>query len=360
MTCRYWYALLLLTFAACSHISAAAEPTCPNPRVVAPGKFNNNPRQWGTSDTGIIASGFVDLSQGDGKVFELEHGVDLSVYNAIAYDKAKQCGASFAFVKLDDMYDLHLQKLREVGIRTLPYAFFPIPPELRTSAPFGEAPEGSQKLDQLLNKFEALGKGAAENLLSQLKRRGGLQPVSFANSQVKVIAVDIEQKLGDEPHSTKEQRVAYGRAYARSLCSWLETMHSEQPSLVAVLYTTPAVYGDYLRYALSRDNACINGLPIWLAHTTSDAGDSIYSSTRGASSPNIDQAAQRLCLVNGGNRCVIHQYSHRAIFAAVGSPRQNVPPHTDIDRWFVTRVISAEAGPQYVRRDSLRKPEPHS
>ena len=324
------------------------------PRYQAPGKFPNTPQVWGKTDTGVITDGFIDLQRSDSaSKFDIHHGIDVSSNNqSIVYKKVSDCGGAFSFVRLDDSYQIHQEGLRAHKILPIPYTFWPIPKSLRRRAAFSDAGEGSSDLNLLLTRFDSVGSEAADRLIGTLTRLpGGLQKTQFGGLSAKLVAVDIEEKLIDEKGSNEAQRIAYGRSYARAVCTWLKRMNAYDRELVVIVYTTPSVYGDYLQYALKEDNACIGGLPIWLAHTTSDAGDSIYSSLRGVSSTGTDKAAQRLCLVSSGNRCIIHQYSHRAIFANPAGLSRQPPPSVDINRWFPAVVASTEVSQQFIRRD---------
>lgn len=330
----------------------AANLNCP--RYSAPGKFNNLPKQWGASDTGVITDGFIDLNNGEEKIFEVLHGSDISSYNQMNYQRIKECGGTFSFVRVDAMFDVHANSLKEYGIIPLPYVYFRIPTDLRRANNYSEAGIGSPKLSEVTNQFKKIGITAAAQFIRDVEKTSPpLDVINMGGIRGKVVAVDIEEKFVDEPRSTSAQRVAYGRGYARALCTWVTEVRRKFPDLIVFVYTMPAVYGDYLRYALPADNACINGLPVWLAHTTGDAGDSLYSSVRNAATSFSDESAQRLCDLSGGNRCVVHQYSHRATFAAQGKADKGVLPHHDVDRWFPIKVVNTPSGNQYIRRDTI-------
>ncbi|MBB2486164.1 hypothetical protein H5407_13150 [Mitsuaria sp. WAJ17] len=329
----------------------------PCPRYQAPGQFDNAPAVWGTTDSGVIVDGFVDLIGAGNKVFDVLHGSDLSIYNEVTHEKMAACGGKFSFVRMDNGFDTHYRALQKAGIKPVPYVYFKIPTELRRAHKYVDSGDGSQQLEQILSKFELIAEKAASTTLNQLEQSQlALQSIEIAGMRGKLIAVDIEEKLLDEKQSQREHRVAYGRGYGRALCRWTTLVKKRHTDLTVILYTMPAVYGDYLRYALPADHACIKGLPVWIAHTTADGGDSIYSSSRRAASIFSDESAQRLCLLSTGNRCVIHQYSHRATFASAKGFNPKKPQGIDINRWFPSIAINTEAGTDWVRRDDLPPP----
>lgn len=340
-----------------SGLASGQETPKPCPRYQAPGPFNNVPAIWGTTDSGVIVDGFVDLRGTANKIFDVLHGSDLSIHNDVTHAKVAACGGKFSFVRVDDGFEKHYRALQKVDITPVPYVYFKIPAELRRTSSYIDAPDGSQKLDQILAKFEAIAEKAALTTLAQFEQsRPALQSVEIAGMRGKLVAVDIEEKLLDEKQSQREHRVAYGRGYGRALCRWTTLVKKRHSDLTVILYTMPAVYGDYLRYALPADHACIKGLPVWIAHTTADGGDSVYSSSRKAASAFSDESAQRLCLLSTGNRCVIHQYSHRATFASAKAFNPKSPRGIDINRWFPSMAVKTEAAVDLVRRDDLPPP----
>ena len=166
-----------------------------------------------------------------------------------------------------------------------------------------------------------------------------------AGIKSEIIAVDVEQKLTNEASTTPLQRAYFGRYYARAVCAFAKEVKKRFINAAIVIYTTPTVYADYLDKAFLEDHACLQGLPVWAARTTKDGGDIIRSSN-----DTIDRDAQRMCLASGGNRCIVHQYSHRGVFAA----KSGSPPHIDLDRWFDSKTVATSAGPQFVRTGATR------
>lgn len=344
-------------FLALSMAIPASGATLECPRYQAPGKFNNHPVKWGKTDTGVIVNGFVDLISSNGKLYDVLHGADLSSHNTVQHNRLKECGATFSFVRLDKSYMSHKEALEAAGMTPLPYIYFPIPKSMRYSYAYDDAATDSPGLTKILTAFEQVASQSAERTLAELSQHdAALNITNLGGLTGKILAVDIEEKLLDEKLSASKHRVAYGRGYARALCEWTGAIKRHHPDTVIILYTMPAVYGDYLRYALPEDNACLSGLPVWLAHTTSDAGDSVYSSTRKAASRFSDESAQRLCLISSGNRCIVHQYSHRATFAAQGKPIRGQLPRIDINRWFPVVMTKTASGDHFVRRDQLPPP----
>jgi hypothetical protein len=285
-------------------VAFPANSACP--RHVSPGEFENPSAAWNGTDTGVVIDGFADLKAPDGGTLAVVHGVDLSQHNSVDYEKVKECGAQFSFLRVDEQFVLHAERLRTLNIEVIPYYFFPIPRELRTKALYQGQNEQMSKAS--LNRFEALANEAATAFTQTLLgvAPNGLAQVRIAGLSGQLLALDVEQKLADELGSTTLQRAYYGRSYAHAVCTWIRAVQGANPNLIVSLYTTPSVFGEYLDKAFPDDHACLQGLPIWVARTTVDGGDVIRSSDSV-----VDREAQRLCLVSGGHRCIIHQYSQR-------------------------------------------------
>lgn len=327
------------------HASQAAE--CP--RHSAPGAFSNPGTPWQKTDTGIVVDGFVEFASPSTGTYQLRHGIDLSQYNLVDYRKLRDCGAEFAFVRIDSKYAKHVAELNKVGIQVYPYYYFPIPKKLRQRQYYGYQTPSSEASN--LAAFASIGREAA---LKYIASSIELPPAAAAlvqplNPVKSLVALDIEEKLIDEEHSTLLERTHYGRNYARAVCSWARAVRERYPEDLVVLYTTPSIYFDYLDKALPEDHECLQGFPIWLARTTVDGGDVIRSSNSV-----IDRYAQRVCLVAGGNRCITHQYSHRGTFGSFGATTDGSPPHVDLNRFFDMKSVVNAAGQQYVRTNATR------
>lgn len=343
--------VLFFALAHAFHASQAAE--CP--RHHAPGTFTNPSKPWQNTDTGVVVDGFVDFSAAPPGVFQLRHGIDLSAHNIVDYRKLRDCGADFAFVRIDKKYAQHVAALQKVDIEVYPYFYFPIPTNLRQRLYYHSQTQPS--LTGNLTAFASIGKEAGRRYIASVAGAAPTTPATRAtpppphrvDSARSMIALDIEEKLIDEEHSTPLERTYYGRNYARAVCAWAETVRERFPDNVVVLYTTPSIYFDYLDKALPEDHLCLQGFPIWLARTTVDGGDVIRSSNSV-----IDKYAQRVCLVSGGNRCITHQYSHRGVFGSLGATTDGTPPHIDLDRFFDMKSVDNAAGQQFVRTNSLR------
>ncbi len=328
-------------------LTASQANACP--RHSAPGNFHNPAKAWQGSDTGVVVNGFVDFKNTDSALYKLEHGIDLSSNNEVDYKRLSECGAAFAFVRMDRQHASHVERLRLNTVKTYPYVFFPIPKKLRKRSLY-TAPR-DETVATLYADFSQIGLTAARNFLMSPNavRTIGDAPASMANLDGDIIALDIEEKLLDESASTHLERALYGRLYARAVCSWIGAVRQARPEVIVLLYTTPSIYSDYLDKALPQDHACLQGLPIWVARTTVDGGDVIRSSDS-----TIDRYAQRLCLVSGGNRCINHQYSHRGIFGAKGVTSDGTPAHVDLNRFFYTKTIQNAVGLQFVRTNETR------
>ena len=322
------------------------------PRLVAPGKFLNVPRSWG-KDSGPIINGFLSLSGPRGDI-AIKHGVDLSKYNEnVPYDIIKRCGADFAIVKVDQSFPVHLAGLTRVGISILPYFYLSVATDATgdfklKSGLFEQAdggPDGDNgSMTAVLSTAEVLGASKARAFLTNYSSRVPERHRQFnlAGLSGQLIVVDVEETLAT-PRSTLKARKNFGRFYARMLATWIADVRQQLPQAIFVFYTFPAVYQDYLQYALPADHAVIHGMPVWLARTRGDGSDFDLKS---------DKGLQRLCLsASGGNRCIIHQYSHRVLFASTPWPKTGFPRHVDADRLFNVAPTTDSKGIQYVRQD---------
>ncbi|RKR31167.1 hypothetical protein [Paraburkholderia sp. BL17N1] len=326
---------------------AFSQPNCPLPKYMAPlpASIENPNRPWGKTDTGAIVDGFVGLKT----VPELIHGIDLSSNNVIKdYGKYSRCGAKFAFIRLDSAFTRHSQALATQQWTTIPYVFMPIPTQMRHSASYSRIhSDNSELIDRELNSFAEAGTANADELPDALQQVGlkEVPRISFAGLSGRLIALDVEQKLDVENNATA--RLYYGRFYARSICSWIAKTKLRYPDIIIIIYSTPSVFGDYLNFAYQQDDNCLRGIPIWMARTTRDGGDLIGVS--GSKEVN-DLYSQRTCLQPAGNRCIVHQYSHRGVVGAVLPVSDPSTPHVDFDRAFPVKTIQDSKTTQYVRR----------
>ena len=119
-------------------------------------------------------------------------------------------------------------------------------------------------------------------------------------------------------------------------------MHGTLP----ILYTFPAIYGLYLSFAFPEEDRCLQGLPIWIARTYRDGGEALHDVR---ALKQVDEFVQRLCRIQAGNRCLVHQYTHRGIFMASVPARGAVPQHFDLDRFYTSKIVENSVGPQHVR-----------
>jgi len=309
-------------------------------------EFLNPPQAWGT-DSGVVVNAFVGLLDKQGKSVEVYPVVDLSASNTIQYDVLGRCKTAAAVVKLDDATTRHVAKLGALKIPSIPYFFLKIPVALRTPNQYaGLNPSQGDKIQQLLDRFADIGRSAVKDFVAEIHKRhmDDTLAVRFSGADVRFIAVDVEQKLINERLS-KNARIYFGRFYARALCAWVNGVQENFPNVTVLLYTTPSTFGDYLNYALPTENDCLHGLPVWIARTTSDAGDVIRTSHSV-----IDKYSQRLCLQSAGNRCILHQYSHRGVLWSSSTADDPHLPHIDLDRLFPLKIVPDSAGSQYVRQ----------
>lgn len=336
-----WLAIALIA-------STAPQPVACIPRAVAPGHYANPPA-WGPkkTDSGAVTYGFIDLKNSSG-LYSVQHGTDLSSYNTIDYDQIAHCGGTYAFIKIpQDVNDLsyvhHFQELNRRSIVTIPYFYLGISSRLKaTPALFSKTDTNAYQA--LLNNGRAAGAAAAQAFESRYGALfNGAPPITtIAGFSGQLIALDVEERF-TAPASAAQQRV-FGAYYAAMLGAWVLEIKKKYPRFVPLLYTTPSVYGDELSYAEPADNKIIFGLPIWLAGPRPDAGDAAFDKQK---------AVYRLCFSTAaGNRCIVHQYTNRGAFAAIGRPFNAQPPHIDLDRFFKTRKIQSADGVAYVRFDN--------
>ena len=315
------------------------------PRYMAPAKFNNSPQSWG-NDSGPIVDGFIDVRGTDGKSLDLVQGVDLSHYNVIDYSKLKDCGGLFAFVQMDGAFQRHFDGLVDVGVTPIPYYFLSLPGELRRAAQLPEKPS-VEELANLRNKYAEAGRLAAVDFIQRVTATSRKVPLaSVAGLNGHFVAVDVEQTVLGPSSQLQQQK--YGQLYATAVCSWLNTVSSqpEMQGTIPVLYTFPAIYGQYLTYAFPEENRCLEGLPVWIARTFPSGGEALRDPN---AKSGVELFVQRLCIVQAGNRCLVHQYTHRGIFMArAGSPGR-IPVHFDLDRFYKSAAVPTPGGAQFVR-----------
>lgn len=340
--------LWLIAVSLFAALPCRADGNCPKYEVPPlPASIQNPSKPWNGTDTGIVVDGFVGLAG----ISNISHGVDLSSNNILSYDNIVKCGGQFAFLRLDtsssidQMYDKHRQALASHSWAIFPYAYFSVPKDLRMSRKYAAITSSStQDIAMYLQTFSQIGETAADGFVRRIATLG-IPDVAFSGMSGQILAVDVEEKLLDEAQSTALSRAYYGRFYAKALCTWLAEARRTYPQLEPVLYTTPSIFGDYLNYAFPDEQACLHGLPIWLARTTPDGGDVIRHSNQA-----IDMYAQRLCNVSAGNRCIVHQYSHRGMIGGTNPLDPSRFPHVDLDRIFVVKVVPDGANQQIVRQ----------
>jgi len=348
-------------------IASVANATCP--RFAAPSQFADTPPSWG-NDSGPIVAGFVDSKRPAGNLFDLIHGVDLDSYNAVDYSKIIDCGGKFAIVRinqhandhdsLDELFSANMAGLAKQQTSAFPYYFFALPKELRKIAKFNGNLSDSDEA-QFRKIYESAGVQAAQSFLNLLKTAKYTVPTNeISGLKGMFVAVDVEQTPLDAAQANQNAAKYYGTFYSVAVCSWIKAVTVGLPQLVPVLYTFPAVYGDYLRYAKPDVNPCLQGLPVWVARTYGNGWEAIRETdpSHCTGTPSLcatDKLVQQLCEIQGGNRCIIHQYTHRGTAIAIGKPSKGIPPHIDLDRFYTSKTVAAPAGTQYVRIEDAFK-----
>ncbi|WP_174654545.1 hypothetical protein [Mesorhizobium prunaredense] len=293
--------------------------------------------------------GFLELRNGSG-LHKIEHGVDLSHHNdRILYGELKRCGASFAILKMDKRFKIHKTELAGRDIRVIPYHYLSVvsgegKDYTRRPKEFSlQATSEENRGAGLLRIAENMGKTKAARFISQYE--SALSPTErtseLSGLKGKLIVLDVEEYF--KVRSTSNQRISFGRFYAAMLASWVKTVKSSYPDAKIIFYTFPDIYTSYLQFAFPSDHAVIHGMPVWLARTRGDASDFDLKSSK---------QLQRICLSSsGGNKCILHQYTHRATFGVPNITGLYPPLHIDVNRLFSAKEVQDGEGFQYVRAE---------
>lgn len=327
---------------------------------------------WG-NDSGVITDRFLTLPN-------LSHawrGVDVSTYNCPRYEKLKDCGAQFAIVRLDRAHAKHIEGFRATGILTIPYynielkhekyhgtfmdhRNYPNPEEFRAN------PQTWRKsLDELAADIDVHAATEAKKFLTAVKANypDGLPLLAISKTlpERQLVAVDVEYKMTAERAYPKKKSL-FGKMYARAVCTWVRAVKHELPDALIILYTTPSVYKEYFKdvdladaqvfpaYEKDLYKSCLDPLPKWISRTTPSGGPGtdIFSDAE------LKEADKRdLCFGKSaslGNKCILHQYTHRAVFGVNRyKERERFPPHIDINRLFPVKAVRNEFGLSIVR-----------
>lgn len=347
--------LIVLSLAATWLSSTAWAADC-LPRKTAPGIFEDVPRAWG-NDSGPIVTGFLDFrSATDGS--PVEHGVDLSHNNdAVLYEELRRCGATFAIVKMDNAFTIHSAGLSAQGIDVIPYHYLSVyyqNTDYKRVPGLFSGPQGSDLQPADTARLHAIattmGRAKAQDFASDYRNRvpASRRMVDLAGMRGQIIALDVEETFPNTMKSTPIQKKNFGRFYAAMLSAWVNETHEQFPDAIIVFYTFPDVFTSYLQYALSDDYATIHGLPVWLARTRADASDFDLTSSKDL---------QRICTsTSAGNRCIIHQYTHRGVFGVRSAPSARIPNHIDLDRLFSVSQVRDSAGIQLYGEHQVHRP----
>jgi hypothetical protein len=344
------FSLWLSAGVAVLHFACGAVTADCLPHPTAPGAFPNSPATWNRTDSGPILDAFPDLKIGQ-NLAPIVHGIDLSVNNDhVLYTDVKRCGGEFAILKMDGAFIAHRDKLSPLAINVIPYSYLSVVDSQghdykKSSSQFSNA--GNTELsDDQLNGLLAIarGMGAAKSKVFVSSYNALISPaqsnISLAGLNGQFVAVDVEETFSVPANSI--QRKAFGRFYAAMLSAWIEETKKSLPNVIVLFYTFPDVYTSYLQFAFPAENAVIHGMPIWLARTRGDGSDFDLTT---------DKNLQRICLSSsGGNRCILHQYSHRATFPVSQIPKTNPPRHIDVDRLFYVKIVQDQQGGQIVRK----------
>jgi hypothetical protein len=344
----FFYAVCALAVSGSFALSVvnAAEP-CLSPKYIAPLPVHMKaPKPWG-KDSGPIVDGYIGLKDHP----EVLYGIDLSKHNAIKdYGVYSRCGGKFAFLRLDPAFRNHRQRLAGYSFTVIPYVYFPISATLRLGYLYSDFKSvQKERVAEKYALFEKIGKDAALHLPDVLQQQGltEIPKISFAGLEGRILAVDVEEKLEDEKTSSKNALRYYGLFYARAICSWIDTVRARFPDVQIIIYSTPTVFGDYLHDLGQQDDDCLRGLPLWMARTTV-LGEDLTG--KAGSLDHIDKYSQKACFQTSGNRCIIHQYSHRGVIGQILPVSDSAVLHVDLNRAFPVKPVKDAKTTQYVRR----------
>jgi hypothetical protein len=337
----------------------------------APYKFLNEPLEWGKDSGPIVNEGFVDSQRPKGGIYQVAHGVDVSKGDGVNYSKLAECGGTFAVVRInhsitkkgqiagpiDEEFSSHMRNFTRHNIIGIPYFFFSLPTSFKQLNKLNKRFSASE-LDAKKEEYANFGREAGKlfiQYVEELSKAPDLIPIQripIAGLRAKFIALDVEEvPIGK---STDVSARNYGKLYAAAVCQWIKTVRDRYPDLVPLLYTFPAIYGEYLQYALPADNACLQGLPVWISRTYWNGWEAIrdIDATDCDKKPVTcvtDRYVKLTCNVGrAGNRCIVHQYTHRGTAFALGR-KAKYPPHFQLDRFYEARESRTNSTPQYVR-----------
>jgi len=352
-------------------------------RYTAPYPFPNKPQSWGNDSGPIVSGGFVDSKRPSGGVYDAQHGIDVSVGDNVDYSKLASCGGKFAVVRInhsitkngqvagpiDEQFASHIREFSAHNIAGIPYFYFSLPRSFKQLQALNKVfPD--DEFQSYRQRYTEFGRKAAEVFLKYVEQltTGADAPAvgeaSIAGLRAKFVALDVEELPTDAEGraSTTTSRKNYGRLYAAAVCAWISRIRIQEPGFVPILYTFPAIYGDYLQYALPEDYACLQGLPVWIARTYGNGWEAIrdpdtsHCAKHESTICTTDRYVKLTCEVQSGNRCIVHQYTHRGTPFALGPREKNgFPRHFDFDRFYVSKISPTNSTPQYVRvEDSFR------
>jgi hypothetical protein len=351
-------------------------------RYTAPYAFPNEPQAWGNDSGPIVTEGFVDTRSPRGGIFNAVHGIDVAAGDNVNYSKFVECGGGFAIVRInhsitkkgqisgpiDQEFALHMREFAAHGISGIPYFYFSLPSSLKRLNDL-DRNFSNNEFDALRDKYFQFGQQSAQIFLSYVEELSGqtkdaaVPENDIAGIRAKFVALDVEEVPVGSTSAADISGKNYGRLYAAAVCAWVQSVRQRYPNFVPILYTFPAIYGEYLQYALPRDNACLQGLPVWIARTYGNGWEAIRDTNpsncakRNSSICATDRYVKLTCEIQAGNRCIIHQYTHRGTPFALGSTGKNgFPPHFDLDRFYIAKVSTTNTTPQYVRvEDSFKQ-----
>lgn len=263
---------------------------------------------------------------------------------------------------LDKLFAANMAGLAKVNVGALPYYFFALPDDLKLISKFNNKLSASDEA-QYRKTYENVGAAAGQRFLDLLASARYDVPVNeLSGLKGQFASVDVEENPTDAAKANSTAKKYYGTFYGAAVCSWIKTVTGKLPQLLPVLYTMPSVYGDYLQYAEPDVNACLAGLPAWVARVYGNGWEAIRETdpTHCTNSPMCvtDRLVQLLCEIQSGNRCIIQQYTQRGIAIAIGASMATgaKSPHIDMDRFYTSKTVATNAETQFVRVEDAFKP----
>ncbi|WP_415770308.1 glycoside hydrolase family 25 protein [Pseudomonas sp. LB3P38] len=310
-------------------------------RPLAPGKFEFHQSSlsktgYPTND-GIIPRGFVSLADNTPVV----HGVDVSKYqDELNFDKAKKCGAMFAYVRLsggsseknETLYRVHWANARSAGLYVGPYHNLSIIPEEIKHLKAASIDERPAIIKDLMGPALESARSQASLFISKLDEVLELDPRpdpltgSEAPTYLRSVIDATTDPLAEATLLEKQQ---LSPLYESMVCEWINTLQKSKYTSKVILFTTPYVYATYLDHGTACD---LSKTSIWIRWRNDD-GDKFDREKDPIKLAKVSE----LCGSEKTNRCILHQYTS---FGGFGVYEKDAP--IDLNRFYGTELEMKE------------------